>query len=188
MIRLGRFQVSLEGLILVVALVVAGSWAGRCAGEQDGATRAALEAALAENDSLKRLQPRVDTLYVAQRDTFVRFRTKWDTARVDVERWKYDTVKVVRYVALADSTIRACSAALLTCEARVALRDRRIAALETAVLASLRLNGRPWTAAGVSYDPVTGRLGAFVDRDVWRGRVGASVQPGRIEVRAGVRW
>lgn len=188
MLRIGRFQISLEGLILVVALVVAGSWAGRCAGEQDGATKAALEAALAENDSLKRVQWRVDTLFVAQRDTFIRWRTRWDTAFVDVERWKRDTLEVVRYVYLADSTIRACRAVVQTCEQRVAVRDRRIAALETAVLASLRLNGRPWTAAGVSYDPVTGKLGGFVDRDVWRGRVGASVQPGRVELRAGVRW
>lgn len=67
----------------------------------------------------------LDTLY--QRDTLrlTRWREKWDTVRQDVERWKHDTVRVVEYVQVADSTIRACTAALRTCEQRAALEGQR---------------------------------------------------------------
>jgi len=62
---------------------------------------------------------RLDTVY--RRDTVTLWRTKsrWDTVRVDVERWKTDTLRVVEYVALADSTIRVCTQAVQTCEQRI---------------------------------------------------------------------
>lgn len=81
-------------------------------------------------DSLEAVSKKVDIVYVT--DTLVLWRNvaKWDTIEVDVEKWKHDTVKVVEYVALADSTIKACIAAVLTCEQRVGVRDQRIAKLE----------------------------------------------------------
>jgi hypothetical protein len=67
----------------------------------------------------------LDTVYL--RDT-LRLRvlvTRWDTLRQAVDRWKHDTITVERVVQVADSTIRACTATVLTCEQRVALTTRR---------------------------------------------------------------
>ncbi len=83
-----------------------------------------------ELDSLRVVARRVDTLYRTDTVRLWRLRERWDTAVVHVEKWKTDTVEVVRYVQLADSTIRACTAALLTCEERVAVRDRQLVAWE----------------------------------------------------------
>ena len=56
-----------------------------------------------------------------------------DTLTQTVERWKHDTLKVVEYVAKADTAIKACTLALQTCEQRVAAeRDGRIAAEQKA--------------------------------------------------------
>jgi hypothetical protein len=41
-----------------------------------------------------------------------------------VDVWKHDTLKVVEYVAKADTTIRACTQALSTCEARIGVAQR----------------------------------------------------------------
>jgi hypothetical protein len=112
-------------LLALVAVALGGallSARGNLAGE-----RAAI---VALQDSLARQAARVDTVYQIQRDTFVVRRQRWDTARVEVERWKHDTVEVVRYVALADSTIRACSLALQSCDDREALRIGQLNAWE----------------------------------------------------------
>lgn len=81
-------------------------------------------------DSLAKVAAKVDTIYRIQRDTFYIRRDRWDTAFVDVERWKHDTTEVVRYVSLADSTIKACTLALQSCDAREALRLGQIRAWE----------------------------------------------------------
>lgn len=79
-----------------------------------------------EADSLRRLSARVDTLY--KRDTVRLWRTvrALDTLTRTVEVWKHDTLRVVEYVARADSTVAACTAALLTCDERVRVRDARL--------------------------------------------------------------
>ena len=41
-----------------------------------------------------------------------------------VERWKRDTLKVVEYVKQSDSTIKACTQALQTCDERVGIAQR----------------------------------------------------------------
>lgn len=180
------------GVALVVALVAAAGLAGRWSGLRDGADTAAIAQAKAENDSLRRLQRRVDTLYLRQRDT-VRVRlVRLDTLIQSVELWKHDTTKVVEFVTAADSAARACTAALLSCDERAAVRDQRIAALSRGLAAAERLQDRPWASAGVAYDPRTGRLGAYADRDLWRLRVGGSITPGvkgwEAQLRAGWRW
>lgn len=86
--------------------------------------RAVLEDTL---DSLARQTAKVDTIYVRDSVTVWRLKRATDTLTVTVHQWKHDTVKVVEYVERADSTIRACSQLVLTCEARVALRDSTIA-------------------------------------------------------------
>lgn len=73
-------------------------------------------------DSLEKAY-RVDTLrlWKIKRET--------DSLTVTVDRWKHDTIEVVRFVTKADSTIRSCTLALATCEQRVgAERDGRLAA------------------------------------------------------------
>jgi len=141
MIRLGRFQLSLEGVALFV--LVGGLLLGgvQCSARRDGVWAERARRAEAESDSLKRLVRVVDTIY--RRDTVVLWRVKatTDTMTQTVDRWKHDTVEVVRYVRLADSTIRACTIALGTCEERVRLRDARIAALGRQLEAS---QPRPW--------------------------------------------
>lgn len=70
-----------------------------------------------------------DTVYRRDTAVFMRWRTKWDTLLQEVPIHKTDTIWVERALAAADSTIRACSAALLTCERRVdAERQLRLAA------------------------------------------------------------
>jgi hypothetical protein len=76
---------------------------------------------------------KADTVYRDSLRVLNRWRDRWDTAYVAVDRWKHDTVEVVRYVAVADSTIRACYAVLRSCEARVAARDSLIVSLKASI-------------------------------------------------------
>jgi hypothetical protein len=100
------------------AALVAGAWElGRRDGRAEGL--AVERAAVVETLAV------LDTVYL--RDT-LRLRvlvTRWDTLRQTVDRWKRDTITVERVVQVADSTIRACTATVLTCEQRVALTVRR---------------------------------------------------------------
>jgi hypothetical protein len=134
----------------------------------------------------------VDTVWRVQRDTFVVRRTRVDTLTRTVEQWKHDTIAVVRYVREADSTIKACSALVVTCEQRAEIRDRENVNLRRQVRLLEQGTARAWTAAGLSYDPASGDVGAWVDRDLWRIRGGVGITPGvnglRAELRAGWRW
>jgi hypothetical protein len=94
---------------------------------------------LARADSLARAY-RIDTVRLTK------FKPVFDTLKIDVDRWKYDTVKVTEFVALADSTVKACSAALSTCEARVGAISGALAASETANQALRRLLPPPSAA------------------------------------------
>jgi hypothetical protein len=100
------------------AALVAGAWElGRRDGRAEGL--AVERAAVVETLAV------LDTVYL--RDT-LRLRvlvTRWDTLLKTVDRWKRDTLVVERVVQVADSTIRACTATVLTCEQRVALTVRR---------------------------------------------------------------
>lgn len=86
----------------------------------------------AARDTVRVELRRLDTVY--QRDTvrLTRWRERWDTVRQDVERWKHDTLRVVEYVQVADSTIRACVAALATCEQQKAALTLRAELAEEA--------------------------------------------------------
>lgn len=110
-------RMAVMGLGLVSALV-AGAWE---LGRRDGmaAGLAVERAAVVETLAV------LDTIY--QRDT-VRMRrlvTRWDTLRETVDRWKHDTITVELVVQVADSTVQACRATVLTCEQRVALQAKR---------------------------------------------------------------
>jgi hypothetical protein len=113
-------------LLLTVAVATiggafyAGQWVARDA------------ALAAKRDTVRVELLRLDTVY--QRDTvrLTRWRERWDTVRTTVNRWKHDTVEVVRFVQVADSTIRACVAALATCEQQKAALTRRAELAEEA--------------------------------------------------------
>ena len=82
---------------------------------------AALLSALGARDSLLHAAAaKIDTVY--RRDTVRLWRLsgRVDTLTQTVDRWKHDTIRVLEFVAAADSTIQACRAVVLTCEARVA--------------------------------------------------------------------
>lgn len=121
--RLGE-TVALVGIVALVAFLVMS--------RIDVVTARAESARLRRaNDSLAVLSARVDTVYSRDTTTLWRVKRSTDTLTQTVEAWKYDTIRVVEYVARADSTIQACVATVLTCEARVAVRDSRIAVLDS---------------------------------------------------------
>jgi len=86
-----------------------------------GAAEADDRRAAAVIDSIATAGARVDTVWRVQVDTFYVRRQRVDTLTRTVELWKRDTLRVVEYVQQADSTIRACSALVVTCEERGAL-------------------------------------------------------------------
>ncbi len=93
----------------------------------------ARDAALAaKRDTVRVELLRLDTVYQLDTVRLTRWRERWDTVRQDVERWKHDTIRVVEYVRVADSTIRACVAALATCEQQKAALTRRAELAEEA--------------------------------------------------------
>ncbi len=112
-----------QGRLILLALgaaaaLIAGAWE---LGRRDGMAAGLASERAAVVETLVVL----DTVY--RRDT-VRLRrlvTRWDTLRQTVDRWKHDTLVVERVVQVADSTVRACRATVLTCEQRVALTTRR---------------------------------------------------------------
>lgn len=131
-------------LVTVAALVfAAGYWfrsrEDRERAASDQATLASLRLTVAE---LERQTARVDTVYRRQVDTLRVRLQRWDTVRTVVARVdtllsvSVDTLRLV--VAVADSTIAACSTALDTCEDRDRLRLARIAADSAALRALSR--------------------------------------------------
>lgn len=142
-----RWQVQLVAAVVSVALtsgaVAAYNHGQREIGRRDimlAQTRADLQQARRLADSLEKVY-RVDTLRL--------WRTvrALDTQTVTVERWKHDTLEVVRYVQRADSAVNACTLAVGTCEQRVgAERAGRVAAERQVKVLEASLPGTltPW--------------------------------------------
>lgn len=156
----------------------------------------------ARGDSLRVVRRQVDSLRFELRrqvPVAVQWRDRWRTVREVVELRDTltirDTLTVrvpVTVLVTADSAIEACHVALGTC---VALQDsltREAGLWRRQYEGAERLRTRPWTAAGLVRE-ADGALGAFVDRDVWRLRLGASVSQdpvagARLQLRIGLRW
>jgi ABC-type transporter Mla subunit MlaD len=143
----------------------------------------------------QRAERRADSLAgVYRTDTVRLWRTlrTLDTLTQTVDRWKHDTVRVVEFVAQAAEAAARCTETVQTCEQRLATANDLTAAVRDSVRALLELERRPWTAAGLAWDPHAQRVGAFVDRDWARLRAGLSVTPDdrslRLGVRLGWRW
>lgn len=77
-------------------------------------------------DTLIVRERQLDTVFLRDTIRLTRWRTQFDTLTDSVEVWKHDTLRVVEYVRVADSTVAACTDALATCEAQKAnLRAQR---------------------------------------------------------------
>ncbi len=129
---------------------------------------------------------RIDTVLVAQKVTLTRWRDSLVTLRDSFT--VTDTVEVVRLIAAQDSAIVSCVAALATCEQRVAAERAVTASVRDELRLTHRLVGAPRMAAGVAFDPLSGRFGVAMDRDVGRVRLGATFTPGTISLRAQLWW
>lgn len=103
-------------ILLAIAIVVV---LGLVFNRQSSAHNAEVTRLLERADSLEREAGRLDTVYLRDTIRLTQFETRWRERVVDVDRWKYDTLEVVRFVYLSDSTIAACRATILTCEQRV---------------------------------------------------------------------
>ena len=147
------------------ALTVAGGWLAldrshqREIGKRDLliATHERTNADLRRSFDSASKQYRVDTVRV--RVT----KTRMDTMTVTVESWKTDTLRVVEYVAKADTAIRACVKALLTCDERTAIAQRGWdgARSEIALLKkSIPSSSKKWLymATGIGAGYVVGRV------------------------------
>jgi len=82
---------------------------------------------------------KAETVYVAKTDTFAVWRTRVDSVRYMVLKHLTDTVRVKEYVATTDSTIRACSDVILSCDT-VRARYRALVAKDSTLAAMPKPN------------------------------------------------
>lgn len=119
-------------LVTVIAVAVAAiAWLTRPADQS-----AALARWRAVADSLAAVTARVDTVTVERTRTFTRWRDSTVTLRDSLT--VTDTVEVVRFIAVQDSTIIACQAVVSSCAEGQRVRDQRIAALDSLNVATAR--------------------------------------------------
>lgn len=90
-------------------------------------------------------------------------KTRVDTMATTVEVWKHDTLRVVEFVARADTAAKACTQALLTCDQKVAIATKGWdnARAEIAKIKSAQPSkARPWIygAAGAGLGYLAGRI------------------------------
>lgn len=100
-----------------------------------GARDERIRALGAQLDSLATVGRRLDTVYLRDTLRLTQYVDRWhrltDTMRLTDTLHRRDTVTVTREVlVVADSTIRACTAALGTCEQRVGNLSQRLALTE----------------------------------------------------------
>lgn len=116
----------LKGVPVVVyvvagAITVAGGWLALNNAHQR--KLGALNAQIAQHEQANAdLRHQADSLAKVYRtDTLWRrvTQTRVDSLTVTVDQWKHDTLRVVEFVARADTAAKACTQALGTCEERV---------------------------------------------------------------------
>ena len=126
-------------VIAAVVLIAAGYALSAVPASQRAAADAATLAGYRHSVAALEAQAgRLDTLYVRQMDTLKVMRTRWDTVRLATHTTdtlvSVDTLRLV--VAVADSTINACTAALTTCDQRTAVL-RSILAVDSGAIRAL---------------------------------------------------
>jgi hypothetical protein len=117
------------------------AWFGGCQYAENRQADARIAALTERNAYLEDRVDIVDTVYDVDTVRFTRWRTKYDTLADSVRIT--DTVWVKEMIAVADSTVAACTDALRTCEVRVAYRDSIIAVADS-ILATERKRGTDW--------------------------------------------
>lgn len=121
--RPARWRWVLVGLLLAAGVGWALDHRARTRAEERA------ETATAAADSLRRVADSLEGAYRVDTLTLTRWRTRWDSI---VGPGRTDTLTVEKVTLVADSTIRACTAALSTCEQRVAVEHERGDSLATA--------------------------------------------------------
>lgn len=186
------------GWLVAVLAVAVLLWTGQRAEREYGAVLVQLDSSKAREAVWQQRADSLERVSVPQVAAAVKWRTRWDTIP-GRERWDTlrltDTVPVpVEVLVTADSAIASCHVALATCEQRVAAERALTDEVRTQLALTQRIVGRPWTSAGLAYDPLSGALGPFVARDVWRFRLGVTglpatpTAPARLILSAGLRW
>lgn len=155
---------SVAYLYAVLGVAVIGAWQANNYHQREIGKRDLLIASAERTNATLRHQ--ADSLAKQYRVDTVRFRvtkTRVDTLTQTVDNWKTDTLKVVEYVAKADTAIKACSMALLTCEQRVGIAQagwdnarKEIANLKKATPSK----AKPWLygAIGLGTGYLAGRI------------------------------
>ena len=122
-------------LAMVALVLVAGGGAGLAVHERAIGRQLQRNADLAEAAHVAaHAVAKAETVYVAKTDTFTIWRTKLATVRDTVLKHLTDTVLVRQYVATSDSTIRACSDVILSCDT-VRARYRALVAKDSTLAA-----------------------------------------------------
>jgi hypothetical protein len=171
--------------ILLVALLLLFGWQRQRMSEAE--TRA--ETATTAADSLRRRGDSLEAAYHADTVTFNHWHTKWDTLRLP---GKADTIPVPVLVAIADSTIQACTLALRTCEERVKTERERGDSLAVAAASWKRVAKGPWLTPRLELT-LTPQLDpqAAAELSVGRGRLrllGRAEVGSDAVVRLGLSW
>lgn len=123
----------LPWLVLAVALFFGWSWHERKVGELNGKI-AHLVTEEKQRDSVYRVE------VSAYANQMLHYKNLRDTVKLT------DTVWVKRFIVVADSTIHACNALVVTCEQRVAIRDSIITVLKRKPSVWSHL---PWVLGGI---------------------------------------
>ena len=107
--------------VVVIIVSFLGSWLALNNKHQRdlGALNAQISAQESENRTLRMAQDSLAGVYRVDTLRLTKIKRVTDSLTTTVEVWKRDTLKVVEYVEKADSSIRVCTQALQTCEARV---------------------------------------------------------------------
>ena len=112
--------------VVAVGLGLLVWWAFTSALEREGALREQAKALEARNARLEEEAGRIDTVYQTKRDTLVRVRRVTDSILLTDTVYTRDSVtQIVKGERLA------CDAVLQSCTERVAIRDSRIAVLDS---------------------------------------------------------
>lgn len=111
-------------LVLVLGVGAIGAYQYWAHEQQEkGALRLRIAQHEQTNADLRHVADSLAKVYRTDTVRLTRLKLKTDTLTATVDVWKHDTLKVVEYVHQADTTLRACTQALGTCEARVKVAE-----------------------------------------------------------------
>ena len=151
--------------------------------------QAEARAAGAAADSLNTIADSLRKSYTSDTVYLNKWKIKWDTLRL---AGKTDTVPKEVIIAIADSTIQACTMALNTCEMRVAVERERADSIESAMDKWKKVTKGPWITPRLEVT-VTPQFTpeAALDLSLGRGRLKGLIRAeigDTATLRAGLSW